>query len=156
MMIKLFLLSLASILFALHPAGNEIDDFYAELSRTVEEGDFEGYAALYHEDAVLVNGISGTSVPIATALAGWKPGFDDTKAGRMEAGVEFRFTDRIHDEMTAHDTGIFRYYSQTEGADPEPAYIHFQALFVRSDGEWKMMMEYQSELASHAEWEDLE
>ena len=43
-----------------------------------------------HPDAVLVVGGSG-SYPIATALAGWKSGFDDTREGRAEAGVEFSF-----------------------------------------------------------------
>ncbi|MGD2123925.1 MAG: hypothetical protein PVJ76_19395, partial [Gemmatimonadota bacterium] len=33
----------------------ELDAFWAEVSRTVAEGDFEGYAATYHEDAVLVS-----------------------------------------------------------------------------------------------------
>lgn len=56
-----------------------VDDYWAEVSRTVTEGDFEGYAALYHEDAVLVNGISGQSYPISDALAGWRQGFEDTK-----------------------------------------------------------------------------
>ena len=48
---------------------SDIDAFWDEAVRTVEEGDYDGYAALYHEDAVLVNGLAGTSVPIADALA---------------------------------------------------------------------------------------
>ena len=71
----------------------ELDAYWAELSRTVEEGDFEGYAELYHPDAVLVAGGSGT-YPIGRALAGWKQGFDDTREGRAKAGVEFRLTER--------------------------------------------------------------
>ena len=69
----------------------ELDAFWEEASRTVEEGDFEGYANTFHPDAILVNGISGNSYPISNALQGWKQGFDDTKAGEMKASVEFRF-----------------------------------------------------------------
>ena len=32
----------------------ELNNFWAEVSRTVNEGDFEGYKATYHEDAVVV------------------------------------------------------------------------------------------------------
>ena len=46
----------------------ELDAYWAEVSRTVEEGDFEGYAELYHPDAVLVMQGQGT-VPIGEALA---------------------------------------------------------------------------------------
>ena len=84
-----------------------LDAFWAELSRTVAEGDYEGYAATYHPDAVLVSGLARTSYPISRALVDWKQGFDDTKAGTIKAAVEFRFTQRISDATTAHETGIF-------------------------------------------------
>ena len=133
----------------------EVDKFWGEVSRTVAEGDFESYAATYHKDAVLVNGISGTSYPISDALEGWKRGFDNTKAGEMKASVEFKFTKRMHNEMTAHDTGIFKYTSQAEGAESSTGYIHFQGLLTKASGEWKMMMEYQVSVATEEEWNNI-
>jgi hypothetical protein len=130
----------------------ELDAFWAEVSRTVGEGDFEGYGATYHPDAVLVNALSGTSYPIAQALAGWKQGFDDTKAGKMEAGVEFRFTQRLSDGSTAHETGIFHYWVVSAEGQRTDQFIHFEALLVKKDG-WAMVMEYQKSVASSAEWE---
>ena len=131
----------------------ELDAYWAELSRTVEEGDFEGYAELYHPDAVLVAGGSGT-YPIARALAGWKQGFDDTREGRAKAGVEFRLTERLNDETTAHETGIFRYTLAPEEGDDVVAQVQFEALLVKKDGKWLMMMEYQKGPATDAEWAD--
>lgn len=133
----------------------EVNVMYEKLSETVEKGNYDAYAALYHDDAVLVNGISGTSVPISVALDGWKQGFDDTRAGKMTAGVEFRFSQRFHGETAAHDTGIFHYFSQQEGQEAEEIYIHFEGLFVKKDGEWKFMMEYQKSMATPEEWENL-
>lgn len=131
----------------------ELDAYWTELRRTVAEGDYDGYAAAYHEDAVLVSLSGGRSYPIAEALAGWKPGFDDTHAGRMTADVEFRFTRRLNDAKTAHETGIFRYVSQQPEGEPEVALVHFEALLVKRDGEWSTVMEYQKEPATEAEWE---
>ena len=51
---------------------NELDTLWAEISRTVEEGDFEAYKATYHEDAIMVSGTSKTSNLIAKALTDWK------------------------------------------------------------------------------------
>ncbi|MEX2351340.1 MAG: nuclear transport factor 2 family protein [Balneolaceae bacterium] len=133
-----------------------VDDYWVEVSRTVSEGDFEGYSALYHEDAVMVNGITGRSYPIADALDGWQQGFEDTKADRMSAGVEFRFSEQLRGETTAHDTGIFRYSSREEGGGVQTSYIHFQGLLVKKDGRWIMMMEYQISEATVEEWDGLE
>jgi ketosteroid isomerase-like protein len=130
----------------------DLDAFWAEVSRTVAEGDFEGYAATYHEDAILVSGRSGTSYPIAQALAGWKQGFDDTKAGRMNATVEFRFTQRLSDATTAHETGIFHYAVVDADGQRTEQFVHFEALLVKKQG-WKMMMEYQKSAATQEEWD---
>ena len=139
---------LALVLLVLPPADDEIDAFWAEAIRTVEEGDFDAYAALYHEDAVLVNGISGEVYPISQALAGWKQGFEDTKAGRSVAELDFRFTTRLHSETTAHETGYFRY-----SGGGEPVVIAFESLMVRDAEGWKWVMEYQKAIATEAEWD---
>jgi ketosteroid isomerase-like protein len=148
-----FSLALLSPLPAVAQATAELDGFWAEMSRTVAEGDFAGYAALYHPDAVLVSLGANVSHPIADALAGWKQGFDDTRAGMAAAGVEFRFTQRLHDASTAHETGIFRYTLDPEEGDPIDAMVHFEGLLVKKDGRWQLVMEYQKQPATNAEWE---
>jgi len=157
MQLRSYVLSLLSLLL-LAPAAaraqtTELDAYWAEISRTVADGDFEGYAALYHPDAVLVSLASNTSYPIANALAGWKQGFDDTRDGKAKAGVTFRFTQRLHDETTAHETGIFRYMLEPADGDPIDVRVHFEGLLVKKDGEWRMLMEYQKQPATEAEWE---
>lgn len=133
----------------------ELDVYWAEVSRTVAEGDFDGYASLYHPDAVLVAGSSG-SLPIEKALAGWKQGFDDTRDGKAEAGVEFRFISRVNDETTAHETGVFRYTLESADGEDVVALVHFEALLVKKDGRWLMVMEYQKQPATDAEWDAAE
>ena len=131
----------------------ELDDYWAEITRTVEEGDFEGYSRLYHPEAVLVDLRSGTSYPIEQALAGWEQGFLDTRDGKAKASVTFRFTQRLHDETTAHETGIFRYTLKPEDGNQTVVTVHFEGLLVRKDGAWLMVMEYQKQPATDQEWE---
>ena len=133
---------------------SDVDAFWAEGSRTVREGDFEGYAATYHEDAVLVNAMAGNSYPISDALAGWKEGFDLTAAGTQTSDVEFRFSQRLSDATTAHDTGIFHYTAKDSAGVDSGYYIHFEGLLTLNNG-WKMMMEYQKSVATLEEWEAL-
>ena len=134
----------------------DLDAFWVEVSRSVKEGDFEGYAATCHPRGVLVSEAKQTSYPLEKALAGWKQGFDDTKAGKMKAGVEFRFSHRIGDETTAHETGIFRYATVDDTGKETPALIHFAALLVKEKGRWLVLMEHQKTEATEKEWDTLE
>lgn len=149
-------LLIVSLFLGLNDPTQEVDKLWGEVSRTVTEGDFEGYAATYHPDAILVNGINKTSYPIADALAGWKQGFVDTKAGKMKASVEFKFSERLISENTAHETGMFKYSSQMAGEEAQTIYVHFQGLSTNMNGEWKVMMEYQISSASVDDWNELE
>lgn len=134
----------------------EISAFWNEAERQVQEGDYQAYADSFHEEAILVNGISGTSIPIQFALDGWKQGFDDTKDGKMSASVNFRFSENSIGETTAHQVGIFLYKWQNDGEEAQEVYIHFEALLTKSSGNWLMLMEYQKAMATQEDWLRLE
>jgi hypothetical protein len=133
----------------------ELDSFWAEVSRTVREGDFEGYKATCHPEGVLVAGIKQFSQPLAKALERWQPEFIAAKAGKTKTSVAFRFSQRMGDATTAFEKGIFL-YSSTTVADgiAKDEYIHFEVLLVKKDG-WKTMMEYQKSKATKEEWDAL-
>lgn len=131
----------------------ELDAFWTEVSRTIAEGDFEAYAETFDEKATLVSGIGEKAYPIATALAGWKKEFDDTKAGQRTSSVAFRFNRRLGDPTTAYESGIF-YYSFEQNGEQNGYYIHFDGLLIK-DGTWKMMLEYQKSRASKEKWDAL-
>ncbi len=134
----------------------ERDAFWAEISRSVREGDFEAYSATCHPEGVLVSGTKKLSSPLSEALARWKKEFVATKAGEMRASVEFRFSQRFADETTAHETGIFLYSSITSDGKRSAEYIHFEELLVKKDGHWKTLMEYQKSKASQEDWDALD
>jgi hypothetical protein len=136
----------------------ELNLYFAELSRTVREGDFEGYKATYHKDAVCVftTGQKKRTAPIDVQLALWKPGIDDTKAGKTKNNVEFRFSQRVGDPASAHETGIFNFTSiDKNGKALASGYVHFEILLVKRNGVWLALMEYQKSKATQEEWDAL-
>ena len=129
----------------------ELDRLWKTIAQSVKDGDFEAYKATCHPEGVLVAEKGKTTYPLTKALEGWKPGFDDTKAGRAKASVEFRFSQRLGDGTTAHETGIFLYsFTDSQGQTKESC-IRFEALLVKRDG-WKVLMEYQKSPATAEEW----
>lgn len=136
----------------------ELNRYWAEVARTVREGDFEGYAASYHPDAVCVftTGKSKRSSAISQQLAQWKSGFVDTKAGKVKNNVEFRFSQRVGDATSAHETGIFYFTSvDANGKVLSSGAVHFEGLLVKRNGVWLSLMEYQKTRATQEEWEAL-
>lgn len=133
----------------------KLDAYWAEVSRAVGAGDFEAYVATCHKEGVLVSGSKGSSQPLSEALARWKEEFMDTKAGKIKAGVEFRFGQRFHDETTAHETGMFLYSKTNADGEATQEFIHFEALLVKRAGEWKILMEYQKSKGSKEDWDAL-
>ena len=132
----------------------QLDKFWSEIQAAVRNGDYERYKATCHPSGVLVSGAKKTSYPLSKALAGWKQGFLDTKSGKMKANVEFKFTQRWGDETTAHETGIFHYWTVDANGTRKDDYAHFEALLVKENG-WRTLMEYQKAPASENEWENL-
>jgi hypothetical protein len=136
----------------------ELNAYWKNLAKTVSEGDFEGYGKGYHKDAVIIfaSGKNKTSVSIAKALAGWEKGFLDTKNGKNKSHVEFRFSQRIGNATTAHETGIFVYStSDIDGKNKKQYPTHFEMLFVKKNGKWLGVMEYQKATATMSEWNAL-
>ncbi len=136
----------------------ELNQYWTEVSRTVREGDFEGYKATYHQDAVCVftTGENKRTSPIDVQLALWKKDFVDTNAGKTKNNVAFRFTQRVGDPTTAHETGIFYFTSVDKyGKVLSGGGVHFESLLVKRNGKWLAMMEYQKSKATQEEWEAL-
>ena len=136
----------------------ELDAYWTQLSKTVKEGDYKGYGDMYHPDAVVIfaSGKNKSSMPIANALAGWKKGFDETKAGNRNDTAEFRFSQRIGNKTTAHETGIFRFTTRDASHKVTGTFIvHFEMLLVKKEGKWLGVMEYQKTNGTKEEWDAL-
>lgn len=133
----------------------ELNKYWQEVSRSVGEGDFESYAASCHPDGILVAGTSNRTQPLSVALARWKQGFADTKSGRIKASVEFRFSKRIGNATSAHETGMFLYMTVDADGKETRHYIHMEGLLTKKKGRWVMLMEYQKSNGTKEEWDAL-
>lgn len=133
----------------------ELNAYWEEVIRVVEAGDSEGYGATFHEDGVLVSESSKVAYPMTTALSRWKQGLDDTRDGKTKVNLDFRFSQRLGDLTTAHEKGIFRHVLINEEGIKKVSLLYFEALLVKKDGEWKLLMEYQKSEATLAEWNAL-
>ena len=104
----LFTFFLGGILLAGDTVG-ELDEYWNRVSKAVRTGDLEAYRATCHQDGVLISGKAKKSELLSQALIRWGKEFADTKAGKMQADVKFRFSERIVGERTPHMSGASFY-----------------------------------------------
>ena len=151
----LLFLTFGQICYASNDVEQELILYWQESSHSVASGDFDSYKATFHPEAILVTDIANKSYPIGQAFSRWQQGFDDTKSGKMSAGVEFRFSKSLLGATSAHQTGMFFYYSIDEKGQRSDFIANFEALLIKHNGKWQMIMERHISQATKAEWDAL-
>ena len=136
----------------------ELNAYWAEMARTLSEGDFEGMQSLYHPDAIWEGG-SGDSLTISLEsepLLAFKPFLEEVRAGNRRAGIEFRFSSRNYDENTAHEIGVMRSHDEPEGQERTYRYWRLDSYLVKK-GTWMMLIENQTNFVlTESDWTALE
>ncbi|MDZ4260012.1 MAG: hypothetical protein U0974_00120 [Gemmatimonadales bacterium] len=139
------------------PVIAELDAFWAEVSRTVAEGDFEGMVAMNHPDGIWVSALA--SNPATRLQAEWLAAAAEdvarTRAGEQSPRVEFRFSSRVHDATTAHEVGMVRFTNTRGGVRMEDVYGLLDSYLVKKDGRWTILVEIQRWDMTKAEWDAL-
>ena len=132
---------------------SQLDRSWEAMKNSINNGDFRKFKTMYHRDAIMVNGIKDSTYSIRNAFDTWEQGFKDTKAGIIDADLELKFSRRVYNNDTAHETGIFHYYTIKESGERTDSFIHFEALWIKKQNKWLMLMENQISRTSKSEWD---
>jgi len=146
------ILFLHSSLFAEEVQGDGVDAFWTEISNSVSNGDFKAYRSAHHEDGVLIMG--GKSISLVNAHKGFQRGFDDTASGKVQAGIEFLWSNRSVGEQTAILKGLFYYWSKAEGVDFY-LYTPIEVVLVKKDKSWKILTFRRDSPVTKEQWNKL-
>ena len=125
-------------------------DVWDVIRRTVVESDIEGMAETYHPDAVFV--FPGGTRLIGAQLGEWGRDMVEMEAAGTTATVAFRFTERQVDERTAFEVGMFKYTATTKDGESTSYHVPFEALHVKKDGRWLILMERQHAQVDEDAW----
>ncbi len=132
----------------------ELDAFWAEVSRTVAEGDDVGVKATYHPDAVWVRGDPAQISAMPRSEEG-SAGSARTRAGEQAPGVAFRFSSRLHDSTTAHEVGMVHFWNDVGDEPRRHNYGLLDSYLVKKDGRWMILVEIQRWNLPEADWQAL-
>ena len=103
-----------------------------------------------------IQSTSSENVSLVLATFEFGEDMEDAKRDGASASVSFRFTSRQDDGKTAFESGMFK-YTVTASSGAETSYrVPFEALLVKKNGKWLILMERQLEAADEAAWAALE
>ena len=131
---------------------SELNAYWNVVKEKVEAGDVAGYGSTFHEDGVLVSESSESCYALKKALIRWKEGLEKTAKGLTKVKLDFRFSERLGDDDSAFEKGIFRYELIDENGQNSVRFIQFDALLVKKEGKWQIMLEHQKLPATKEEW----
>ncbi len=132
----------------------EIDaDVWTPIAAAVAKDDITGMGRAYHGGAVLVT--PERTRPISEALTSWERDMLANKAKGIRATVALRFANRQDDVSTAFESGIFKYTLIDRGGTAKPSYRRFEALLVKREGKWRILMERQLDAVTESAWNAL-
>lgn len=82
-----------------------------------------------------------------------KKSFEKRRGGPQTTRVAFRFNQRLHDENTAFESGVFLFQNPNKEGEVLNHYIQFEFLLVRESGRWLILMEKQKARVTKDEWD---
>ena len=153
MTFKATLLACLLVSTSISAVAKDTNSLYERLITSVDKADFKMMASAYHPDAVLVK--KDKTTPIKQALNRWtKEGTSWAQKGG-KASLEFRFSERVVNETSSFEKGIYKYKMISNTGEEKVYLVHIENLSVKRNGMWVTLMEKQLNNATKSEWDNL-
>ncbi|MCB0399898.1 MAG: nuclear transport factor 2 family protein [Winogradskyella sp.] len=121
----------------------DINTTWEKFYKAFETLDYTLMAEIHSQDLVRVSG-GKRILDYDTYINNYKIGFERDKTAGHTSSISLRFFERINNGSTASERGIYKLV-RNKGTDNEQAYYgQFHVLLKKSDGVWKITMDYDS------------
>jgi len=120
-----------------------LNSVWAKFYTAFETLDHTLMAEIHSKDLVRVSG-GQRILDYDTYINNYKAGFERDKKAGQTSTISLRFFERLCDGKTSSERGIYKLL-RNKGKDNEQAYYgQFHVLFKKIEGEWKIIMDYDS------------
>lgn len=131
------------------PANPEIlkaidQEIWLPFIKAFAEGKADDYIALHSRQLVRPMGDAKRIDPYDRWSAGTRGMFKSFADRGTKAAIDFRFLERIANEDTASERGIFEFSMTNAKGETQKSYGKFHVILRKEDGKWKILMDYDS------------
>ncbi|WP_299123604.1 nuclear transport factor 2 family protein [uncultured Winogradskyella sp.] len=120
-----------------------INSVWSKFYKAFETLDYTLMAEIHSKDLVRISG-GKRIINYTTYINNYKAGFKRDKESNQSQSISLRFFERINNDSAASERGIYKLV-RNKGTENEQAYYgQFHVLFKKTNGEWKITMDYDS------------
>lgn len=120
-----------------------INTVWAKFYEAFETLDHTLMAEIHSKDLVRISG-GRNIIDYNTYINNYKIGFERDKEAGNTSNIELSFFERINNNSTASERGVYK-LTRNKGTEKEQSYYgQFHVIFKKSDGIWKITMDYDS------------
>ena len=149
-MIKKIIIPIVVLLFSINfTCAQNLDNFKAinavwdKFYKAFETLDYTLMADIHSKDLVRVSG-GKRILDYDTYIKNYKIGFEQSKETNQTSNISLRFFERLNNDTTASERGIYRLIRNKGTKDEKAYYGQFHVLFKKINGEWKITLDYDS------------
>ena len=145
---RLIFLSVLLILVALGNAQTKenfehINKTWAKFYKAFETLDYRLMAQIHSKDLVRISG-GKRILDYQTYIDNYKIGFKNKKENNQTNTISLRFLERINNDTTASERGIYRLKIIDDSKNERDYYGKFHVIFKKIDNQWIITMDYDS------------
>jgi len=121
----------------------DINTTWEKFYKAFETLDYTLMAEIHSKDLVRVSG-GKRILDYDTYINNYKTGFERDKAAEQTSTISLRFFERINNNTNASERGIYKLVRNKATDNEQVYYGQFHVLLKKSDGIWKITMDYDS------------
>ncbi len=117
-------------------------DMYGKFSKAFETLDYDLFASIHSKEMIRISGNGGEIKNVVSYLEGYKKRWSDPN--RKTATINFRLFERIYSDSLVSDRGIYKVIYTNNSNQLKTSYGQFHVLLKPEDGNWKIVLDYDS------------
>lgn len=121
----------------------DINAVWAKFYKAFETLDYTLMAEIHSKDLVRVSG-GKRILDYDTYINNYKAGFERDKKAGVTSDISLRFFERLNNDNSASERGVYKLIRNKGKTNEEAYYGQFHVLFKKLDGQWKIIMDYDS------------
>lgn len=121
----------------------EINKTWHKFEQSFESLDADLFASIHLKDLVRVAG-GNVVIDYDNYLENYRQRFKQNKENGISLKIELRFLERVYNEDTSSERGIYKMTRSTTEGDPVNFYGKFHVIMRKVGSEWKILMDYDS------------
>jgi len=121
----------------------EINQVWSKFYQAFETLDYTLMADIHSKDLVRISGGQCIS-DYDTYINRYKSNFAKSKENGISNNVSIRFFERINNDSVASERGIYRLIRNKDKNDEQAYYGQFHVIYKKENGQWKILMDYDS------------